>query len=160
MKKIILFVFVVFLFSGCATSNYYVSVNKVKSAKQNLDTVIIKDILSFVKEYYPPAKTKFFINKRFTPSTKEFAEMLESKFRSAGYAITYDIESDDSIPFAWKIDDVSITLVRATFNIDNANISRGYKLENDRYVAISPYTVRGLSSVAPYKRFNFIDGNL
>jgi len=48
MKKIILFVFVVFLFSGCATSNYYVSVNKVKSAKQNLDTVIIKDILSFV----------------------------------------------------------------------------------------------------------------
>ena len=160
MKTIFIIISIVLvIFTGCATNNYYTSINKVKSTKQNIDTVIVKDILSFVKEYYPPAKTKFFINKKFTPSTKEFAEIFELKFRSAGYAITYDTESNDSIPFAWKVDDISPILVRATFNIDNANISRIYKLKEDSYVAASSYTVRGLSSTAPYKQFSFVDEN-
>jgi hypothetical protein len=159
MKKLLLFISILFLFSGCATNNYYTSVNKVKSVEQNRDTVIVKDILNFVRGYYPPAKTKFFIDTKFTPSTKEFAKIFELKFRSVGYGITYDIVFDDtspSVPFAWKVDEISPTLVRATFNIDNANISRIYKLKNGRYIPVSPYTVRGLSSTAPYKRLSFM----
>ena len=162
MKNLILIISAVFLLSGCVNNNYYASINKVKSTKQNIDTVIVKDILNFVKEYYPPAKTKFFINTKFTPSTKEFAKIFELKFRSAGYAITYDIKSNDispSVPFAWKVDDISPTLIRATFNIDNANISRIYKIKKDKYIPISAYTVRGLSSTAPYKGFSFVDEN-
>ena len=147
MKKYLYFLFGVMLFTGC-TPSYYTSINDVDNNK-NRDKIIVKDILRFVRGYYSPAKTEFYINTKFNISTTKFSNKLEERFRKVGYGISHN-ETDNSIPFAFKIDKISSSLIRATFNISNANISRIYKKRGSRYRAISPFTVRGLS---PYPRY-------
>ena len=157
MKKLLLFIGVMFLFSGCATTPYYVSVSKVKNVEAQRDRVIVTDILNFVRGYYPPARTQFYIDTKFTPATRAFSDLLEQKFRGVGYGITYDEKS--VTPYAvsaWKIDYIGSQTVRATFVVDNATISRLYKKVGNSYVPITPYTVRGLSSTPPYKQLSFL----
>lgn len=158
MKKllILLGVAAAFLFSGCASTNYYTSVSKTKTNDAVRDQIVITDLLNFVRGYYPPAKTQFYIDRSYTPTNKAFGDRLEQSFRSVGYGITYDLNSAYYVPFAWKIDDISSNIVRATFVIDNATISRLYQGSKGSYRPISPYTVRGLAKTPPYKPYSFL----
>ena len=153
MKKLLILLGVVaaFLFSGCASTNYYTSVSKTKTNDAVRDQIVITDLLNFVRGYYPPAKTQFYIDRSYTPTNKAFGDRLEQSFRSVGYGITYDLNSAYCVPFAWKIDDISSNIVRATFVIDNATISKLYQGSKGSYRPISPYTVRGLAKTPPYK---------
>ncbi len=154
MKKIITLlaaVFALFL-TGC-NSNYYTSVSKAKVNSPQRDQVITTDILNFMRGYYSPANTLFYIDKSTSPQNQAFSQTLENKFRAAGFALTDNNQTQSYyIPFAWKIDNISSEIVRATFVVDNATITRLYKGTDP----VSPFTVRGLAKNPPYRSYAFL----
>lgn len=131
-------------FTGCAplfnnSKEYYVS--KVELNSTPVHQNIINDITHFLTQYYPIAQTTFAIT--IENSSYKHGIELENSLRKAGYGITYH-QKEGAIPFAYKLDLMNKTIIRATYNIGSANISRLYQQNASSLQAITPFTTRGL----------------
>lgn len=131
-------------FTGCAPlfnndKEYYVS--KIELNSTPVHQNIINDITHFLTQYYPIAQTTFAIT--IEDSSYKYGTELENALRKAGYGITY-YPKEGAIPFAYKLDLVNKSIIRATYNIGSANISRLYQQNASTLQAITPFTTRGL----------------
>jgi len=131
-------------FTGCTpifnnSKEYYVS--KVELNSTPVHQNIINDIAHFLTQYYPIGQTTFAIT--IEDSSYKYGIELENALRKAGYGITYH-QKEGAIPFAYKLDLINKTIIRATYNIGSANISRLYQQNATTLKAITPFTARGL----------------
>lgn len=129
------------LLTGCThnTKAYYVS--KVALNSSPVHQNIIEDITDFLPQYYPVTQTTFAITTE--DSSYKHGLELENALRKIGYGVTYH-SKEGTIPFAYKLDLVNKTIIRATYNIGSANISRLYQQNASNLQAITPFTTRGL----------------
>jgi len=131
-------------FTGCVplfnnSQEYYVS--KVELNSTPVHQNIINDISHFLTQYYPIAQTTFALT--IEDSSYKHGIELENALRKAGYGISYHPKKE-AIPFAYKLDLMNKTIIRATYNIGSANISRLYQQNASTLQAITPFTTRGL----------------
>jgi len=142
----LLLVSMMILVSGCATHpNLYTSVAVIKKNDTERNRVIIDDLLGFLQRYYAPAQTIFVIDPDKSRENLKFAEQFENRFRNAGFGIVESEKMDGGIPLAWKIDRIG-WLVRATYYIDNAVITRVYKPVGSSWVPVGPFSAQNMGS--------------
>lgn len=141
----LLLVLMMILVSGCATHpNLYTSVAVIKKNDIERNRVIIDDLLGFLQRYYAPAQTTFVIDPDKSRENLKFAEQFENRFKNAGFAISRE-KIAGGIPLAWKIDRVG-WLVRATYYIDNAVITRVYKPLGSSWVPVGPFSAQNMGT--------------
>ena len=141
----LLLVSMMILVSGCTTHpNLYTSVAVIKKNDTERNRIIIDDLLGFLQRYYAPAQTTFVIDPDKSRENLKFAEQFENRFRNAGFAISRE-KIAGGIPLAWKIDRVG-WLVRATYYIDNAVITRVYKPVGSSWVPVGPFSAENMGS--------------
>lgn len=134
--------------TGCGTQpNLYTSVAVVKQNDTERNRVIIDDLLGFIQSYYAPAQTTFVITPESSSENLRFAEQFENRFKNAGFAISRESVSG-GVPFAWKIDRVG-QLVRATYYIDDAVVTRVYRHAAAGWMPVGPFSAHNLG----YPRF-------
>jgi len=145
------------LFTGCThnTKAYYVS--KVKLNNQSVHQRIIDDITNFLPQYYSVTQTTFSIT--IDDSSYKHGFELENALRKMGYGITYN-PKQGTIPFAYKLDLINKNIIRATYNIGSANMSRLYKQNSTSIQAITPFTTRGLGKKVFVNTLNAKQGDL
>ena len=144
-NKTLLLVLAMIFVSGCATQpNLYTSVAVIKKNDTERNRIIVDDLLGFLQRYYAPAQTTFVIDPDKSIENLKFAEQFENRFRNAGFAISRE-KVDSGIPLAWKIDRIG-WLVRATYYIDNAVITRVYKPVGSSWMPVGPFSAQNMGS--------------
>ena len=140
IQSIAVFVLLLAL-SGCGLFNkkvpYYTST--VDLNRHQVSSVIVNDLIGFLKKYYPQAKTTFFVT--LDSSAKRYGKRYIDSLRRVGYSVTYE-KNKASIPFAYKVDFVTKDSIRVTYNIDDATISKIYLIKDRSLVSLSPFTTR------------------
>lgn len=144
IKTVSLSLFTALLFGGCSTllnsdKEYYTS--KVALNSKPVHQSIIKDITHFLTPYYPISQTTFAVT--IEDSSYTYGLELENGLRRAGYGVVY-LANEGTVPFAYKLSYINKSIIRATYNVGSANISRLYQQKGAALKAISPFTTRGL----------------
>ncbi len=106
-----------------------------------LNQTITQDMINFIKRYYLVPKTTFYL--QLGSSINTHNTIIEEALRNAGYGVTYK-KNRVAIPFAYKIDFIDDNIIRATYNIGLATLSRLYRVEDNKVIPISAFTTRGL----------------
>ena len=132
------------LLHGCSThSNYF---TPFESSKVDLSTPrannIIHDFLTIVKTYYSPAKTVFMVESTNSP----FAINIENELRKEGYGVGSIYGKNlQQYNLSWNVNYLNKTMIQVSFQLEDAKISRVYKLNSNRYYPFSPLSAVGLN---------------
>lgn len=120
------------------SNNHFTSKVNLKDFKLNQS--LSKEMISFIKNYYPSSKTTFYF--QLDQSAYEQGSIIENSLRNVGYGVSY-IKEEGRIPFAYKIDFIAKNIIRTTYNIGVSTLSRLYRVKEGKVKAISPFTTRG-----------------
>lgn len=145
-KRILIALIAPILFNGCISTKETYYTSKVALNNKHINKIIAEDIVSFLKQHYP-IKTTFSI--KIEDSSYTYGVNLEDHLRKAGYGLIY-IPKKEATPFAYKLDFINKNIIRATYNIGSANISRLYRQNQNTFIPITPFTTRGLKNTYIY----------
>ena len=144
IKNIVL-ISITLIFIGCSshTNRFTPFISSKINLDKNRDKIIIHDFITIIKTYYPPATTIFQIKQTNT----EFAKKIENSLRQRGYGLGA-IYTDDikRVPLAWKITYLTKKLIRVSYYIGDASVSRVYQLKYNLYQPYSSFSAIGLDS--------------
>ena len=131
------------LLHGCSTHSNY---SPFESSKVDLSTPrannIINDFLTIVKTYYSPAKTVFMIES----TNSSFAINIENELRKEGYGVgSIYGENSQQYNLSWSVNYLNKKMIQVSFQLEDAKISRVYKLNSNRYYPFSPLSAVGLN---------------
>ncbi len=162
IKTVTLITLALLIINGCSgmfsSSNERHFTSEVSLKNSKLNHTVTEDMLSFIQNYYPLKSTFFF---QLNPSAYKQGEVIEDALRNAGYGVSY-IKKKGRIPFAYKIDFIDEDIMRTTYNIGSATLSRLYRIKGENAIPTSPFTTRGLGDKLPissnfnhYKRSSY-----
>ena len=144
INKSIIMALSLWLLQGCTTlmnkssNDYFTSKVYLKDFKLNQS--LSREMISFIQNYYPSSKTTFYF--QLDQSAYEQGSVIEDSLRNVGYGVSY-IKEEGRIPFAYKIDFIDKGVIRTTYNIGSATLSRLYRVKGKTVKAISAFTTRG-----------------
>ncbi len=131
-----------FVFAGCASTekmtkgSYLTESNATILADSNIEDDVV---IQLVKDF-PPAKTKL----NFTHSTLDgFGIALIKQLRDKGYAVAeFNPENNnvDGLDFSYIVDNILPNQLFLSVHIENASISRLYKIEQNQLQAVGYWT--------------------
>jgi len=134
-------------FSGCfkTPTNYFYSDGKGSFIESNATNSIIDDFVTFIKPYYPPAKTVFLINQNPDSEKNQFFNTFQSDLRLEGYGVTVDKNNTSAIPLAYKFLATGKQVI-IQYNIGANNLIRAYEYDkySQTYKSITPFTSQGV----------------
>ena len=142
-----LLIFFSLIIAGCVPSNHSSLINYEPTKNNYIDfsttktTPIAVDFVDFISCQLPPNETTFLLD----PNYKTFfANNLEQILRRYGYAISYT-QMQNSVPLAWKIDNLELNKIRVTFTVGGGLVTRQYILNNNIYYPIGVVTAINLN---------------
>lgn len=144
IKKNLLITLALLMINGCSEllnnkeHKHFISQVSLKHFK--LNKTITQDMIHFIKNYYLIPKTTFYF--QLGSSVYAHDAIIEEGLRSVGYGVSY-IRKRGTIPFAYKIDFIDNNIMRTTYNIGSATLSRLYSIEGNQATPISAFTARG-----------------
>ena len=144
-KRVIFVVSMALLFSGCnlRSTRFTPFISSKVDLSKNRDFIIVHDIITFIKAYYPPATTIFEIEH----TNSKFAKDIDIELRKKGYGLgETDGESINRVPFAWKITYLNKSMILVYYYIGDVSISRVYQLKHRQYQPFSSISVIGLDT--------------
>jgi hypothetical protein len=149
IKKVTLITLALLIINGCSgmfsSSNERHFTSEVSLKNSTINHMVTEDMLRFIQNYYPLKSTFFF---QLNPSAYKQGEVIEDALRNAGYGVSY-IKKKGRIPFAYKIDYIDEEIMRTTYNIGSATLSRLYRIRGEKAIPTSPFTTRGLRAKLP-----------
>lgn len=135
----------VLLFSGCANFAFFESATTLQiTEKSQRDNLIVDDFVVMVQKYLAPAQTVFFIPTKGVQANSIFNKNIEFRLRQVGYMITKVKSSGVEVDLRWHIDNITTKIVRATYDLNYARVSRLYREVNNNYMPLGQFTVTGL----------------
>ena len=144
INKITIMAIILLITNGCSglinntKSRHFTS--KVNLNDYKLNQSLAKDMIEFIQNYYPNSKTTFYF--QLDKSAYDQGAVIEDALRNVGYGVSY-IKKRNRIPFAYKIDFITKDIIRTTYHIGSATLSRLYKVNGKEVNTASPFTTRG-----------------
>lgn len=144
-KQYIKLLILTLFLQGCTSPHNYFT--PFESTKVNLNTPrannIVHDFLTIVKTYYSPAKTVFMIKSTNSP----FSIKIENELRKEGYGVgSLYGKNLQQYNLSWNVNYLNKKMIQVSFQLEDAKISRVYKLSSNQYYPFSPLSAVGLNT--------------